>query len=396
VSMEAKKVMVIGGGIAGLSAALELSRNGIQAELVEKNDFLGGHAIQYACKATDTCQQCGACTVESVLKEVVKDSNIRVHLASRVKHISGSPHFEVNLERVSITDMADTFKDCLKNYDKNPGQCAAVKGYSRHNAKFRTADGRLNPDICQTVDRLEVDAIVWATGFVPFDPHQKSTYRYGELPNVVSGMDLERSKRTSGSFLRPSDGKAPQEIAFIQCVGSRDERLGHLWCSRVCGPYALRMAMGMKQQNPDAKITVFYMDIQNIDHCFPSFYRQCLSDLTFVRTVPVDMFQADDDRIRTRYMSGNGGEPVEAEFDMVVLSVGIMPGDDNAAMAELLHTELNRFGFAASVDKLNATMTNQKGVFLAGTVQGPKDIADSIAHAGNAAGEVIKYLRRTS
>jgi heterodisulfide reductase subunit A len=156
------------------------------------------------------------------------------------------------------------------------------------------------------------------------------------------------------------------------------------------------MAMGMKQQNPDAKITVFYMDIQNIDHCFPSFYRQCLSDLTFVRTVPVDMFQADDDRIRTRYMSGNGGEPVEAEFDMVVLSVGIMPGDDNAAIADLLHTELNRFGFAASIDKLNATMTNQKGVFLAGTVQGPKDIADSIAHAGNAAGEVIKYLRRTS
>ena len=125
--MEAKKVMVIGGGIAGLSAARELSRNGIQVELVEKADFLGGHAIQYACKATETCQQCGACTVESILKEVVQDSNIRVHLASRVKQICGSPQFEVKLERVVITDMTDTFKDCLKNHDKNPGQCAAVR-----------------------------------------------------------------------------------------------------------------------------------------------------------------------------------------------------------------------------------------------------------------------------
>ena len=388
--------MVIGGGIAGLSAALELSRNDIQVELVEKADFLGGHAIQYACKATDTCQQCGACTVESVLKEVVQAPNIRVHLANRVEHISGSQPFEVKLDRVTITDKTGTFKNCLNSYDKNPVQCAAVKGYSRHNAAYRTPDGRLNPYICQTADKLEVDAIVWATGFVPFDPHQKSTYRYGELPNVVSGMDLERSKRTGGSFLRPSDGKPPEKIAFIQCVGSRDERLGHLWCSRVCGPYALRMAMGIKHQNPDAKITIFYMDIQNIDHCFPSFFRKCLSDLTFVRTVPVDMFQADGDRIRTRYMSGNDGEPVEAEFDMVVLSVGIMPGEDNDAMAGLLNTELNRFGFAASVDKLNTTITNRKGVFLAGTVQGLKDIADSIAHAGNAAGEVIKYLRRVS
>jgi heterodisulfide reductase subunit A len=396
VSMEAKKVMVIGGGIAGLIAARELSRNGIQVELVEKADFLGGHAIQYACKATDTCQQCGACTVESVLKEVVREPNIRVHLASRVEQISGSPHFEVKLERVAITDMHDTFKDCLKGYDKNPVQCAAVKGYSRHNAIYRTADGRLNPDICQTADKLEVDAIVWATGFVPFDPNQKPTYRYGELPNVVSGMDLERSKRASGSFLRPSDGKPPQEIAFIQCVGSRDERLGHLWCSKVCGPYALRLALGMKHQNPDAKITIFYMDIQNTDHCFPAFYRQCLNDLTFVRTVPVDMFQTDEDRIRTRYMSENDSGPVEAEFDLVVLSVGIMPGADNDALADLLHAQLTPDGFAASTDKLNVTKTHQKGIFLAGTVQGPKDIADSIAHAGNAAGEVIKYLRRAS
>ena len=395
-STEAKKVMVIGGGIAGLSAARELSRNDIRVELVEKADFLGGHAIQYACKATDACQQCGACTVESVLKDVVQDPNIQVHLASEVEQITGSPRFDVKLSRVATTDNADTFKNCQKGYDKNPVECAAVKGFSRHNAIYRTADGRLNPDICQTADKLEADAIVWATGFSPFDPNQKSTYNYDTLANVISGLDLERIQRASGSFLRPSDGKPPQEIAFIQCVGSRDERLGHLWCSQVCCPYALRMAMDIKHQNPDAKITIFYMDIQNTGNNFTTFYQQCQNDLTFVRTIPIDMYEAEGDRIRTRYMSETDGKPVDVEFDMVVLSVGIMPGKDNAALADLLKTKLTPDGFAASTDKLNVTATDQMGIFLAGTVQGPKNIADSMAHAGNAAGEVIKYLRRAS
>ncbi|MBN1276596.1 MAG: CoB--CoM heterodisulfide reductase iron-sulfur subunit A family protein [Deltaproteobacteria bacterium] len=395
-STEAKKVMVIGGGIAGLSAARELSLNGIQVELVEKADFLGGHAIQYACKATDNCQQCGACTVESVLKDVVLDPGIRVHLASEVIKISGSPRFKVQLGRVAVSDNDDTSKICQEGYEKNPVQCAAVKGFSKHNAIYRTADGRLNPDICQTADKLEVDAIIWATGFVPFDPDQKSTYRYSELANVVSGLDLERAKRASGSVLRPSDGKPPRDIAFIQCVGSRDERLGHLWCSQVCCPYALRSAMALKHRNPDANITVFYMDIQNTGNNFTGFYQQCRNDLNFIRTIPIDMYETDDDRIRTRYMSETDGKPVDAEFDLVVLSVGIMPGNDNKALADLLQTRLTPDGFAASTDKLHLTATDQKGVFLAGTVQGPKTIADSIAHAGHAAGEVIRYLRRAS
>ena len=395
-STEAKKVMVIGGGIAGLSAARELSRSGIRVELVEKADFLGGHAIRYACKATDTCQQCGACTVESVLKDVVQNPDIRVHLASEVERISGGPRFEIKLARVATTDKTDTFKNCKKSYENNSVQCAAANGFSKHNATYRKADGQLDPAICQTTDKLEVDAIIWATGFSPFDPNLKPTYRYNELNNVISGLDIELMKRANGYILRPSDGKPANKIAFIQCVGSRDERLGHLWCSQVCCPYALRLSMNLKHQNPETDITIFYMDIQNTGNNFGTFYKQCLNDLTFVRTIPVDMYQTDEDRIRTRYMNEADGKPVEEEFDLVVLSIGIMPGTDNAALASLLNTQLTPDGFAASTDKLNVTATNQKGIFLAGTIQGPKNIADSIAHAGNAANEVIKYLRRAS
>ena len=392
-STDAKKVMIIGGGIAGLTAARELSRQDIQVELVEKADFLGGHAIQYACKATDECQQCGACKVESTLKDVVESPNITVHLATEVKGMSRNGRIRAQLAKGAV-NKADEMEKCTAGYEKSPAQCAAVRGYSKHNAKFYTAEGSLNAETTGQADQLDVDAVILASGFTPFDARIKKSYQYGVLPNVVTGLDLERGKRATGTLLRPSDGQPPQKIAFIQCVGSRDENLGNLWCSQVCCPYALRTAMSLKDKNPDLDITIFYMDIQNTGNNFPTFYQKCREDLKFVRTIPVDMYQADNDRIRTRFMSETDGSPVEEEFDLLVLSVGIMPGHDNAALAEMLDIELGNDGFAAGAGALETVATNQTGIFLAGTVQGPKTIATTMAHAGQSAGKVIEYLRR--
>jgi heterodisulfide reductase subunit A len=242
-----------------------------------------------------------------------------------------------------------------------------------------------------------VDAVVVATGFTPFDPRVKSTYRYDDLENVVSGLDLESGKRAKGTVLRPSDGKPPKKIAFIQCVGSRDERLGNLWCSQVCCPYALRTAQAMKHKDPELDITVFYMDIQNTGNDFPVFYQKCKDEMKFVRNIPVDMYKTDDDRVRTRFMAAEGSsEAVDDDFDLVVLSVGIMPAADNASLSELVGAPLNGDGFFACSDMLNRTATGQDGVFMAGTATGPKTIAESIVHAGQSAGEVMKYLGRTS
>lgn len=386
---EQKKIMVIGGGIAGLTAAWELSRFGTQVELVEKADFLGGHAIQYACKATEECRMCGACSVESMLKDVVNASNINVHLATEVEKIDKSGAFKVALKKTAREVDAAA---CSKGYAAEPAACAAVKGYSLNNAKFYQADGSLNPDTTGKEEALEVDAVVVATGFKPFDPRVKSTYRYGELPNVVTGFDLERSKRIHGQVYRPSDGKVPDKIAFIQCVGSRDERLGNLWCSQVCCPYALRTAHSIKHINPDMDITVFYMDIQNTGNDFPVFYKQLKDDMTFIRNIPVDMYLTEDDKIRTRFMSDADGHPVEDIFDLVVLSVGITPGADTGAMAEKLGIDLNADGFINGVDPLNNTKTSQNGIFVAGTAAGPRTIADSMAHAGQSVCEVMNYL----
>ena len=394
-STKPKSVLVIGGGIAGLTAARELARQNIRVELVEKADFLGGHAIQYACKATDECLQCGACKVEKTLKEVVETPGINVHLATEIKTITRNGRFSIQLEKTDV-DKADGLKACQKGYDENPVQCSVLRGYSKHNAKYYGADGRLIPETTGQDQQLEADAVILASGFAPFDATRKSTYRYGDLANVITGLDLERIKRARGNLVRPSDGQAPNKIAFIQCVGSRDERLGNLWCSQVCCPYALRTAMSLKHKNPDLDITIFYMDIQNTGNNFATFYQQCHDGMKFVRTIPVDMYQVEGDRIQTRFMTETDGSPVNEEFDMVVLSVGIMPGKDNQAMAEALDIPLNSDGFASGANALDTTATVQDGIFLAGTVQGPKTIANTMAHAGQSAGNVVAYLRRAS
>ena len=376
------KVMVIGGGVAGLTAAWAMAESGVAVELVEKAGFLGGHAIQYACKATDTCQQCDACTVEKVLKNVVEHPGITIRLGAEVAQMSKNDRFTVSLAPVS-GDTSDAEGDCQDDYDKNPEACQALKGFSKNNAAVVNAGADA---------KVDIDAVVLASGFAPFDATQKGTYGYGKWPNVITGIELEKIKRAGGKVVRPSDGKVPEKVAFIQCVGSRDERLGNLWCSKVCCPYALRTAMSMKYKYPETEITIFYMDIQNTGNGFPAFYEQCKENLAFVRNIPVDVYPLENDRLRMRFMEEEAGTPADAEFDLLVLSVGIMPGVDNQALAETFGLELNPDGFLAAQDDLNPTLTATEGVFLAGTVQGPKTIANSVAHAGQSAREVVKYL----
>jgi heterodisulfide reductase subunit A len=329
-----------------------------------------------------------------MLKNVVDEPAINVHLATEVTGISKNGNFKVSLKKTAPLRDGNA---CAAGYTADPQGCSAVRGYSLNNAKFYLADGSLNPETIANADRLDVDAVVVATGFTPFDPRIKSTYRYDDLENVISGLDLESGKRANGTVLRPSDGKAPKKLAFIQCVGSRDERLGNLWCSQVCCPYALRTAQAMKHNDPELDITIFYMDIQNTGNDFPVFYQQCKDEMKFVRNIPVDMYHTDEDRVRTRFMAAEGSsEPVEDDFDLVVLSVGIMPAEDNARLAEMVNAPLNGDGFFDCADKLNRSITGQEGIFLAGTASGPKTIAESIVHAGQSAGEVMKYLGRTS
>ena len=387
-SKENKKVMVIGGGIAGLTAAWEMSRFGIDVDLVEKTCFLGGHAIGFCCKATDECVQCGACSVEDMLKKVNEAANITVHLTTEVDKIEKKDFFSVKLKK-STAGMANSEDGVAVGFSKNniPLHVVTDRGKAKNVPAGAVDAAKLGTDAT-----LAVDAVVLASGFAPFDAGIKKTYGYGLFNNVITGLDLERIKRKYGRVVRPSDEKPPEKIAFIQCVGSRDERLGNLWCSQICCPYALRMARNMKYNNPEAAISIFYTDIQNTGKIFPVFYEKCRADMNFIRTIPVDLFPLEDNRLKMRFLNDENGPAAEVEFDMVVLSIGIAPGPDNKNLTELLGIGLNEDGFAGATDSLNKTLTVNQGVFLAGTIEGPKTIAGSMAHAGQAAGEAMKYL----
>ncbi len=371
-------VMVVGGGIAGLTAAWELAGQNVNVELVEKSCFLGGHSIGFTCKAGDKCQQCGACSVEAMLANVVNEPRIKVHLKTEVKSVEKSDSFKVTLR-----------KSDFKVDDKE-----IIKGFSIHNSPLYVAgknaddvpDGAVKADDMGDDAELEVDAVVVATGFSPFDPNIKSTYGYGKWKNLITGMELENILRENTFAVRPSDGKKPEKIAFIQCVGSRDERLGNLWCSQVCCAYAMRMAGAIKHKDNDADISIFYIDIQNTGKEFPVFYEKIKSDVRFVRTIPVDIYPLENDRLTLRHMVEENGTPDFEEFDLVVLSVGIMPNKDTGKISDIFNIPLNEDGF------LDDTAAKDSGVFVTGTAAGPQGIADTIASSGKTAYDTMKYL----
>ncbi len=372
------KVMVVGGGIAGLTAAWELSRQNIGVELVEKSCFLGGHSLGFTCKATDKCQQCGACSVEEMLANVVDEPLINVHLRTQVTGLQNGDGFTVSLSKS----------------DAGPSASEILKGFSRNNRPLYVAGENATGDIAEgavkitelgTEGQLKVDAIIVATGFAPFDPTLKKTYGYGQWKNVITGLELEKILRENKSLVRPSDGKTPTKIAFIQCVGSRDKGLGHLWCSQVCCAYAMRMASVVKHDNPETDITMFYIDIQNTGKEFPIFYEDVKSWLKFVRAIPVDIYQVEDDRLKLMQLVEGQDAPAMEEFDLVVLAVGITPGADTSKIAEMFNIAVNQDGFLD--DKSGAG-----GIFVTGTAAGPASIIDTMAGAQKTAYEAMKFL----
>jgi len=352
--MTEHRVLIIGGGIGGLTAARTLAPFGVRVDLIERSPFLGGHAARLSCKATDRCVKCGACLVPEALAAAASDPRITIHLGSRVV-----------------------------------GACTPSQRFSftihRHAAQAASTPGSARTDPPGTLVAGEADAVVLTTGFKVFDPRDKA-YGHGIFPNVITNLELEDMLRTGGAAVKPSDGASPRRAAFIQCVGSRDAKIGHLWCSAFCCGAALRAARKIKAGRPDTDITVFYIDIQTFGRDFDSFHRQCRREMRFVRAIPGDAFQAADGRIRLAYIEDGSRRSVEELFDLVVLSTGMQPPDDVKATASGLGLPLTPFGFAASAA--------EPGVFAAGAVRGPMTIADTIADARHAAGRVLEFLGR--
>lgn len=401
--MPDKNVLVLGGGVAGLSAALELARLGIGVDLVEKTSFLGGHAIQFSCKATDKCVKCGACVVEEKLEDVVQNPNIRLFLGTHVKKVEKADRFSVTLQRTSEYIAPQKCTGCGVCFEKCPAEGAIMRGFSKSNLPFyaiceekclflKDKSCALCQEICpEKAIRLdktspsyscETDAIIVATGFKAFSPESKP-YGYSIFDNVITNLEMEQMLRQESIASRPSDGKEARKIAFIQCVGSRDAKLKHLWCSKICCGSALRMARLVKTRQPEANIAFFYMDVQTFGRDFQSFYKNIQNDVRMIRAIPGDIFKTEDDRLRVSFFDNTAQDSMEECFDLVVLSIGVTPGEDTKKLATLLDLEIGSSGFISA---------SENGIFMAGTTQGPMSIAETVADAGKAACGSLKYL----
>ena len=410
--MADKNVLIIGGGVAGLSAAIELADLGIHVELVEKSDFLGGHAIGYACKAIhNTCVKCGACMVEEKLKSAVFHPNIKILTGSQVQSISKHHRFTASIQQEPLLVDREKCTNCGLCLDRCPVDRAILQGFSKNNHPFYAVNKERClyfkdqsctickdecPETAIDLDKkasdhtIEADAVLIAIGFQPFNPKDKP-YGYGRFKNVVTGLDLERMIKRTGCIKKPSDNKIPEQIAFIQCVGSRDAKLNHLWCSKVCCGSALRMAMLVKERQPETEISFFYMDVQTFGKDFEQFYMETREDIRMIRAIPGDFYEMDDQRLKVNFVNNLTHETMEEIFDLVVLSVGIIPIEDIGNMSRLFKIGPDEFGFLVTDDK--GISVSKNGVFTAGTVQGPMSIPETIAGAGSAAWNIIKYLK---
>ncbi len=343
--LQKQKVLVIGGGVAGMTSALEAAAKGIEVYLVEKAADIGGWAYTYCCKATDNCAKCSACLVPQAKMHVEKNPLITVFCGSEVTGVSG------------------------KSGD--------------YSVKVKTGEGKATD--------LEVGAIIVATGFKPFDAARKGEFGYDREKNVITALELEQAMREKGSLVT-AYGKA-KRIGFIQCVGSRDLALGNNYCSKVCCMYASKLARLIRSELPDAELTIFYMDFQTFGLGFDEFYRSAKEDdkIQFVRGIPAKIFGFPYDRLTVRYANSMTGEAIEDKFDLIVLSAAITPGENTQELASMLDVETDEHGFFKNT-VLEPVGTKQAGVFIAGTCQSPKDIPQSMEQAKAAAGAAVKFL----
>jgi heterodisulfide reductase subunit A len=342
-------VLVIGGGIAGLQAALDIADAGYRAYLVEKEPNLGGHVSQFP-KTFPTLEDVRA-LLGALIERVRTHPNIQVLIASHVTAVGGFiGNFQVQVD----TDSTDS------------GTVSTTE--------------------------LAVGAIIVATGFEAFDARLKPEFGYALYDRVITGLELEQrlSDSYAGSEGTPLGADDIEDVVFIQCVGSRDRSVGNPYCSRVCCMYTAKQARLLREQLPDARITVFYIDIRAFGKGFEQFYDQVREErVLYRRGNPSEIYQRGK-RLVVRAEDTLLGKPVEVEADLVVLATGLVPRGDADEISTLLKLSRSEDGFFMELHpKLRPVDTTTDGIFLAGCCQAPKDITDTIAQAKAAASSAL-------
>jgi heterodisulfide reductase subunit A len=414
--------LVIGGGIAGMQTALDLADQGYQVALVEREPSIGGAMISLS-KVFPTLDCC-SCITTPKMSAVAHHENIHLLTYTNVNRVHGNGAgfiADVTTKPRYIDELLCTGcrqceyacpVDFPNPFDANLG---AVRGIR---IPFSTAVPQkpvLDLDNClvcgkcinvcpvNAIDLTQVpqsfqihaETVVLATGFNLTPTDAKAEYGAGQLPNVINAAVMERLLAPTGPYghvLRPSDGKEPSSIAYVQCAGSRDETLGIPYCSRVCCMYAIKQAMLLSGALPMADITIYYMDIRTFGKGYEQFYQTARAmGVEFVKGKVASIHEDEDHNpiVRTEVIDGRP-QISERAHDLVVLSVGMVPRYDPRLVYDI---DIAPDGFVTTpVANISPCETTRPGIFVAGTAAGPMDIVDSIVMAGAAAAEAAAHI----
>ncbi|MFW9993279.1 MAG: FAD-dependent oxidoreductase [Candidatus Odinarchaeota archaeon] len=420
------KVLIIGGGIAGISAALDLAEQGFKVQIIEKSPAIGGKMGQL--DKTFPTMDCSSCILTPKTSDIAWHENIELYAYSELEKLEGEPGVFTATVRVKgrgvIMDKCNGCGDCapvcpVEVPDEfNQGLSARKAIYipspqsipNRYTIDFdhcircHKCKVACKPEAIDFEDaakdkyiKLSTNAVIITSGYSVYNPQRDPVYKYGQLNNVLTTLDMERLLSASGPTMGKvvkRNGQKPKAIAFVQCIGSRDVNR-NAYCSRICCMASLKQARMIKEKY-DAEVFLLYMDIRAFGKGYEEFYRstQEAYGVKFLRGRVAEVSGTDSEEFyQVKVEDTISGKLLEMNFDMIVLSVGLQARTDAVSLAETLGIDLGEDGFFVEKNlKTGTVLSLKEGIYVAGVAQGPKDIPDTVSQAKAAASEAASFL----
>jgi heterodisulfide reductase subunit A len=430
-----ENALVVGGGIAGIQAALDLADSGYEVFLVEKEPFIGGHMAQL--DKTFPTLDCSTCILAPKMAEVSRHPKITLLTNAEVVEVEGFVgNFKVKIKQKArfVTSECTACDDCVpvcpvtvsNEFDMGLSLRKAIYKSlpqavpAEYAIDFEHCLNDVNLFVCEECVKacppqainfeepwereveLEIDTVIIATGADPYDPAHMNEYGYNSYDNVITTIDLERiiapTGPTGGRLVRPSDLALPNKIAFIQCVGSRisnEDLAGYPYCSGVCCMVSIKQALLIKEKIPNAEITIYYIDIRAKGKGFEEMYRRArLAGIRFIKGKPAEAIENEDGSLTLVGENTLLGEIYEHRHDLAILSVGLEARRDSGKIQRLFGVARDGEGFFVEKHpKLEPVDTATTGIFLAGAAESPKDIRESSVQAKAAASRASRLMK---
>ena len=429
-------VLIIGGGIAGIQASLDLANRGTKVYLVEKTPSIGGRMAQL--DKTFPTLDCSICILAPKMIECFRHPNINLLTYSEVKDIKGEAgNFAVTIlkkpryvDATKCTGCGTCMEKCPvkvpNEFDMGLGNRKAIyMPFKQAVPLIATIDTEhclyFTKGICKVCQKVcpssavtyeqkpeeatvTVSSIILATGFDIFNPSTMSEYGYGRFKNVIHSMEFERiisaSGPTDGHLIRPSDGKEPKNIVFVQCVGSRSQHGDFPFCSSVCCVYATKESILTKEHAPETEVYIMYIDMRAVGKGFQEFVDRAKKEhgIKYIKAHPGGIAEDTATKsLQIYYEDILTGGMKKLDADMVVLCPALVPKEDNKKIAEAIGLELDEYGFFKSRDNLTGPVdTRVPGIYICGYCQSPKDIPESVAQASGAAARAAETITCTT